>query len=445
MPFARLPVNSGSVRPMRRLACAGFGLAALLAWPTIAGAQAFDWKKHAGQTVTFLANNNPVANAILKYKDDFESQTGIKLKVDTYQEQQMRQRMVTVMNARSDEVDLFMSLPSREGRQFAKAGWYADLSPFVAGAVAPDFDFADLSPSMLKDATYDGKVSGLPLNIEGPVLYYRKDLFSKCGVDFPKTLEGLEAASAKLKACDPAVTPFVSRGLKPAMPFTYSVFFHNMGGTFMEGGKSNLCSKAGQASLAFYAKLLKEYGPPGVVNYSFNQISGLYREGKAAMAFESSNELRSVMDGGARKDDTGIAVLPPGPGGSHPTVIGWAMSVSNFSKKKEAAWYFIQWATSRGMQERLALEGIAPPRASVANGAEFKKWIAAEPVRVQWVAAINELGKTGTSAIGYPIVANPASREHIGQAANEVLLGQRTVAEACAEADRRLDALIAKE
>ncbi|MGE0314639.1 MAG: ABC transporter substrate-binding protein [Lautropia sp.] len=429
----------------RRAARSALGLALFAAIAVPASAQSFDWKKHSGTTVTFLANNNPVANAILKFKDEFQAKTGITLKVDTYQEQQMRQRMVTVMNARSDEVDLFMSLPSREGAQFAKAGWYADLGGFVSAAAAPDFDFADLSPAMVKDATYDGRLSGLPLNIEGPVVFYRKDLLKKCGVDFPKDFAALEAAAGRLKACEPGVTPFVTRGLKPALPFTFSVFFHNMGGKYMEGGKSNLCGKAGQDAIAFYAKMLKDYGPPGVVNYSFNQISGLYREGKAAMAFESSNELRSVMDGGARRDDTGIAVLPAGPGGSHPTVIGWAMSVSNFSKKKEAAWYFIQWATSREMQEKLALEGIAPPRASVANGAGFRKWIAAEPVRGEWVAALNELSRTGTSAIGYPIVANPASREHIGQAVNEVMLGQKRVAEACADADKRLDALIAKE
>ena len=406
---------------------------------------AFDWKKHQGKTVTFLANNNPVANAILKYKADFEKQTGMTLKVDTYQEQQMRQRLVTVMNSRSDEIDLFMSLPSREGQQFAKAGWYADLNEFVKNASAKDYDFADLSPAMVKDASYDNKLLGLPLNVEGPVVYYRKNLFQKCGVTFPKNLTELEGVAAKLKACEPGVTPFVSRGLKPALPFTYSVFLHNMGGQYMKGGKSQLCSKEGQASLDLYAKLLKDYGPPGVVNYSFYQISGLYKEGKAAMAFESSNELRTLMDGGARLEDTGVAVLPAGPGGSHPTVIGWTMSVSNFSKNKEAAWYFLQWATSKALQEKLALDGIAPPRASIANDPEYKKWADEQPVRKEWVAAVAELGKTGTSEVGYPIVANPASREFVGQAVTELLLGQKTSAQACADADKQLDALIAKE
>jgi multiple sugar transport system substrate-binding protein len=255
----------------------------------------------------------------------------------------------------------------------------------------------------------------------------------------------METASAKLKACDPAVAPFVSRGLKPALPFTYSVFLHNMGGQYMKGGKSQLCSKEGQASLDLYAKLLKNNGPPGVVNYSFYQISGLYKEGRAAMAFESSNELHSVMDGGARLKDTGVAVLPPGPGGSHPTVIGWTLSISNYSKNKEAAWYFVQWATSKAMQEKLALEGIAPPRSAVSAGADFKKWTQEQPVRKEWVAAVTELGKTGTSEVGYPIVANPASREFVGQAVDELLLGQKPVAQACADADKQLDALISKD
>jgi multiple sugar transport system substrate-binding protein len=121
------------------------------------------------------------------------------------------------------------------------------------------------------------------------------------------------------------------------------------------------------------------------------------------------------------------------------------MSVSAYSKNKEAAWYFVQWASSRAMEEKLALDGIAPPRASVASGKDFKAWMDQEPVRREWVAALNEAGRTGTAEVGYPIVANPASREYIGQAVNELLLGQKTVQQACADADKALDALISKE
>src|SRR5258708_23293775 len=113
---------------------------AVAAVTTAARAADFDWKKFQGKTVTFLANNNPVSQALLLNKDDFEKLTGMTLKVDGYQEQQMRQRLVTVMNAHSDEVDVFMTLPSREGEQFAAADWYGDLSAMSKNEVSKNYE-----------------------------------------------------------------------------------------------------------------------------------------------------------------------------------------------------------------------------------------------------------------------------------------------------------------
>src|SRR5258705_5098388 len=145
---------------------------------TAAGAADFDWKKFQGKTVTFLANNNPVALALVTYKADFEKLTGMTLKVDGYQEQQMRQRLVTVMNARSDEVDVFMTLPSREGEQFAAAGWYADLSAMSTNEAATEYDLAGLSQALLKARTFNGKLTSMPMNIEAPSLAYPTEMLN---------------------------------------------------------------------------------------------------------------------------------------------------------------------------------------------------------------------------------------------------------------------------
>jgi multiple sugar transport system substrate-binding protein len=410
-----------------------------------AGAADFDWKKFQGKTVTFLANNNPISQALLTHKADFETLTGITLKVDGYQEQQMRQRLVTVMNARSDEVDVFMTLPSREGAQFAASGWYADLTPMSKNGIAPDYDYPGLSQALLKAATYEGKLTSMPMNIEGPVLYYRTDVFKKCGVDDPKTIADVEAAAKKIKACDSAITPFVSRGLKPALPYTFSNLLHNIGGSYMVNGKSALCSPKDKQALETYSRLLRDYGPPGVVNYSFPQISALYRAGRAAMSFESSNELRTVMEGGERLKDTTLIPFPAGEAGQVPTAIGWGMAVSAHSKQPDAAWYFVQWATSPGVQKLMAVQGIAPPRSAVATDPEYRKWIDEEPVRKQWQAALDVLAAKGSSEVGYPIVANPESREFIGQAVQDLILNQKSVDQACADADKALDALIAQK
>jgi multiple sugar transport system substrate-binding protein len=152
-----------------------------------------------------------------------------------------------------------------------------------------------------------------------------------------------------------------------------------------------------------------------------------------------------MMEGGARLNDTGIMLLPAGPGGSHPTVIGWGLSLSAYSKRQGPAWLFMQWATSKEMQTRLALEGIAPPRASVASSPEYQRWIKEQPLRQAWVAALGEMAKTGTSEVGPNMEQQPAAREAIGDAMNRILLGQATPEQAAAETDKVINQLLEKE
>ncbi|TPW31881.1 ABC transporter substrate-binding protein [Pararhizobium mangrovi] len=405
----------------------------------------FNWKAHSGETVSFLASTNPWTSAVMKYKGDFEKLTGITLRVDTYSEEQMRQRLVTVMNARSNEVDLFMTQVSREGMQFAAAGWYRDLMPLAKKETAPGYELDDLSPALVKAATFDGALVGIPLNIAGPVIYYRTDIFEKCQVSPPGTIDDIAKVAAKIKKCDPSVTAFASRGLKPALPYTFSVLLHNMGGSYMKDGKSNLCSPEGKKALRTYAGLLKDYGPPGVVNYNFYQLTSLYRAGRSAMSFESSNELSSIMENEQRLGDTGVMPLPKGPGGSHPITIGWSLAISKFSSNPDAAWYFVQWATSPKMQAKLALAGIAPPRKSASSDQAYKTWLDKQPVRKQWQQAIDFLAANGNSDVAYPIAQNPVSRQIIGQAVDSILLGTASVDEACKTADEKADALIAQQ
>ena len=101
------------------------------------------------------------------------------------------------------------------------------------------------------------------------------------------------------------------------------------------------------------------------------------------------------------------------------------MAVSAYSKQPDAAWYFVQWATSPDIQKQMAVQGIAAPRSAVANDPEYRKWIDEQPVRKEWQAALDVLAAKGSSEVGYPIVANPESREFIGQAVQDLILKQK--------------------
>lgn len=424
------------------------GLAVCLLGGASASAQGFDWKSHQGETIDFLTENHPWSNAVVAQLPDFEKLTGIKVQVDTFQEQQMRQRLVTVLQSKSSSVDVFMSLKSLEGKLYARAGWYADIGTLMhaPGATAPEYDFADFSHALVAGETFGGKLDGIPLNIEGPIVYYRKDVFQKCGIAPPASLDALMAAAAAVHKCEPAMIPWATRGLKPALPYTFSNVLHNFGTDYMDAaGKPDLCSPLGIKAIAWYADMLREYGPPGAVNNSFLQTRELYGQGRAAMAFESSNEFGQMMKFPHRLDDTGVMLLPPGPGGSKPTVIGWGVSLSAFSKKLPAAWYFVQWATSKEMDAKLALQGIAPPRDSVADSAAYKAWLHQVPVREDWARLLKQMGATGTSEVGPPLERQPQAREIVGEAVDSVLLGQASAHDAACSADKQIAAMLAEK
>ncbi|WP_435922247.1 ABC transporter substrate-binding protein [Paenibacillus sp. DYY-L-2] len=65
----------------------------------------------------------------------------------------------------------------------------------------------DLVPLAAEPMTKDGKVYGMPMNLEGIGYVYNKDLFAKAGItETPKTITELEEAAKKLEAA--GITPF---------------------------------------------------------------------------------------------------------------------------------------------------------------------------------------------------------------------------------------------
>lgn len=407
----------------------------------------FDWKRYEGDKINFLANNNPVGQLLQKYTPEFTELTGIEVEINLFSEQQFRQRLQTVMQAQSSEVDFYMSLVSREGQLYDAAGWYLDIYPLLHDPLitSPDYNVEEFGKGIFNAGVLEGKLTGIPNNIEGPVLYYRSDILSQLNINEPKNLYELKDAIVKVSNARPDMIPFASRGLAAALPYTFSNFLHNFGGEYVNAeGKSNLSSQEGITAIDFYAELLREYGPPGVINYSFPQLTAINSNGQCVFTFQSSNEFSKVMENKDRLKDTNIIVLPEGPAGSIPVVIGWQLSISPYSKKQEQAWYFLQWATSREMQTRLALEGLAPPRTTVMESEEFGAWLAEEPVRKQWADALNEISSTGSSVLAPQIILQPETREIIGRAVGKVILGETTAKAAAEEADILINDLIKK-
>ncbi len=408
-----------------------------------AAAQGFDWRKHDGQTVTLLLNNHPWSQAMKDMTAEFTAKTGIRARIEIFNEEQFRARLTTLMQGRSTEVDGFMTLASREGAVFSRAGWYADLAPMIAdkAATAPDFNYEDFGAGLRDASTIGGQVVSLPINQEGPLFYWRRDLFEKCKIAEPRALEDIPAAAAALKACDASQGVWAARGLRGAIPYSMSGFVYNLGGSYATpDGKPGLCQPATVRGIDMYASLLKDYGPPGALNHTFTQVIELLGQGRVAMTHESSNEFANIMRFPGRATDLGVLVLPPGPatGNSNPGVVGGGRASSANSRNKPAAWTFLQWATSPEVQTKLVQAGVAPPRASVFTGPAFNAWAAEQPVRRAWADALIEIGRTGTGIYQSPTDRIPEARDIIGNAVQQVVLGRASARDAACAADAEL-------
>jgi trehalose/maltose transport system substrate-binding protein len=93
--------------------------------------------------------------------------------------------------------------------EFARAGWLLDLTEFVPPAErSPHF------PVALESATLDGRLWAIPWLMNVGVLYYRKDLLDKYGLQPPATYSELVAQVRRIRSGerDPRLQGFLWQG-----------------------------------------------------------------------------------------------------------------------------------------------------------------------------------------------------------------------------------------
>ena len=175
----------------------------------------------------------------------------------------------------------------------------------------------------------DGSISALAAFVDANVFFYRKDLFGPKGLTPPKTLADLEPLVQKLHA-PPTTYGIVLRGLKNANATQYPSILFPMGGTYLKDGKAALDTKEQVAALDLYARLLRQYGPPGVVNFNWYECSAAFMQGQVAIYMDGVNFASQFEDAAKSKvvGKVGYAVLPSGPGGHFSPIYITGMAVS---------------------------------------------------------------------------------------------------------------------
>ena len=180
--------------------------------------------------------------------------------------------------------------------KFAAQGWLRPLDDKLPPAAQSEYLDADIAASR-----YEGKIYRLPVQSDGGMLFYRKDLYEQKGWKAPRTLADMES-QAKALHSPPGMYGIVYRGLKNANATPWAYMLFAMGGDYLtKDGKSAINTPEWAKTMDLYAGMLRQYGPPGVVNFNWYESSAAFMQGQVAAYMDGVNFASQFEDAAKSK------------------------------------------------------------------------------------------------------------------------------------------------
>jgi len=318
---------------------------------------------NSATTVTLGSVDNPSMTDLKKLVPDFQAaHPGITVNIVTLPEDQIRQQVTQDVATQSGRFDLF-TIGTYEVPLWAKLGWLQDLAPYIAkdSSYAPD----DLIPGVRTALTYNNDLYAVPFYGESSMLMYRKDLLAAVGVTMPDHPTWDQVAAAAQKVNSSSVNGICLRGLpgwgEQLAPLDTVV--NTFGGRwFDQNWTAQLTTPAWHDALTFYTNLLKNAGEPGAGSAGFTECLNAYNNGKVAMWYDAT--VAASFFTGAAATNSGYAYAPTKVKDWSGWLWAWTLAMGSASKKKDAAWTFMDWATSKAYANlvgtKLGWQRVAP-------------------------------------------------------------------------------------
>src|SRR5438876_4800483 len=334
----------GSVR-WRFVATTAISLIVALAGSACAGAGGGGGGSNS-RTITLAAVDNPQMADLKGLVSEFQkAHSDITVKIVTLPEDQLRQQVTQDVAANSGRYDLF-TIGTYEVPLWANKGWIENLSPFIAKDSS--YDPGDLIPGVSKALSYNNNLYAVPFYGESSMLMYRKDMLAAKGITMPDHPTWDQVAAAAKAVNSSSVSGICLRGLpgwgEQLAPLDTVVNTYG-GRWFDEKWNAQLTQPEFKAAVNFYINLVKSAGEPGAGNAGFTECLNAYNNGKVAMWYDATVAASNFT--GAAATNSAYAYAPHVVKDWSGWLWAWALGMPSSSKKKDAAWTFADWATSK--------------------------------------------------------------------------------------------------
>lgn len=259
------------------------------------------------------------------------------------------------------------------------AGWLEPLEARV-----PHASVAAVLPASIKASTYNGHLYRLPANLAVVIFFYRKDLFAKSGLSVPRTWQDVVRAGQKLTTGGRYGIGMAGKNGETQLFNELAYYIGQSGGSLLQ-----LKTPAARKGLQFMYDLIHTYkiAPPDTVTADYTSLQASFEDGRIAMwpvwdgfygAFQATPKLAGKI---------AIGLPPRGPANNH-TISGyWGWAISKYSKNKDIAAKFIEFASSEQSEAILAQTGSTPGRVAALSDPAVTRILKQAPYLVEYAKA----------------------------------------------------------
>lgn len=243
------------------------------------------------------------------------------------------------------------------------------LEPVQARVDASDVvDQADYFPGIWATNVVDGTLVGVPWYVDTRLLFYRKDLLARAGVDaLPQTwAEWEQAMAAVVRDAGPGRHAV----LMPVNEFEPQLSFALQTGDPLlreDDGRGNFRSDGFRKALGFYANVFAQGWAPAVSETQISNVWDEFFRGRFAFYLSGPWNIREFRRRAPPDLEGQWSTMPlPGPDGPGAGIAGGtSLVLFRSSPNKDAAWALVEFLSRPDIQQRFhAMIGNLPPRRS---------------------------------------------------------------------------------
>ena len=306
-----------------------------------------------------LSGDGRVLSDLLR---DFERQhEGVTVREELLPSDSDRQHQYYAMNLDGGKAPFdLLGIDTIWAQEFAKAGWIAPLDGLLTPAEQEEF-----FPGPIEAATFNGRLYAVPWYVDAGVLYYRRDLLDRHGLEPPSTWRELTQAAKLILNTerDSRLAGFVWQGkqYEGLMCVTLEVLRSN--GTDLWTGDRDRA----ESGLRFLRETIATHGITPLSTSMADEESTRWMFGEGhALFMRNWPYAWSLLqqEGSPVRGKVGVVSLPAFSGfSSAPVLGGWMLAIPNSSTHQEMVGELIKFLTSSDTQRKVAVElGYNPVR-----------------------------------------------------------------------------------